>query len=123
LFFLIERILFLIETDNFSLSFLLRHLGFFLLIPKYFSFSFKGFLLENFGYLVDLTNIISLVLTNIFSILYILNIARSDILSLILFIASTRGYVSFTSFSYRVTKRNRTIIVTFGWYNRKKGSL
>jgi hypothetical protein len=77
-------------------------------------FSFKGFLFENFGYLVDLVNITSLALTNILGILYILSIARSDILLLILFIASIRGYVSFTSFGYYVTKRNKTIIVIFG---------
>jgi hypothetical protein len=77
-------------------------------------FSFKGFLFENFGYLVDLVNITSLALTNILGILYILSIARSDILLLILFIASIRGYVSFTSFGYYVTKKDKTIIVIFG---------
>jgi hypothetical protein len=111
-----------IETDNFSLGLLLRYLGLFLLIPKYFSFSFKGFLFENFRYSVDLTNIISLALTNILGISYVLSIARSDILLFILFITSIRGYVSFISFSYRVTKRNKTTIVMFRWYNKKKGS-
>jgi hypothetical protein len=114
LFFLVKYILFFIETDNFSLGFLLKYLGFFFLILKYFSFSFKGFLLENFRYSVDLTNITSLVLTNILGVLYILNIARSNILLLILFIASTRGYISFTGFGYRVNKKNKTIIVMFG---------
>jgi hypothetical protein len=51
------------------------------------------------------------------------DITRSNILLFILFTASTRGYVSFASFSYRVTKGDRTIIVAFGWYNRKKGRL
>jgi hypothetical protein len=114
LFFLIERILFLMETDDFSLGLLLKYLGPFLLILKYFLFSFKGFLLENFGYSVDLTNIAGLALTNILSILCMLNIAQNDILLLILFITSIRGYVSFISISYRVIKGDRTTIVTFG---------
>jgi hypothetical protein len=105
LFFLIEYILLLIKTDNFSLGLLLKYLGFFLLIPKYFLFSFKGFLFENFGYLVNLTNIVGLALTNILGISYILNIAWSDILLFIFFITNIRGYVSFTGFSYRVTKK------------------
>jgi hypothetical protein len=58
-------------------------------------------------------NIISLALTNILGVLYILDITRSNILLLILFIASIKGYVSFASFSYRITKRNKTIIVVF----------
>jgi hypothetical protein len=120
LLFLVEYILLFIETNDFSLGFLLKRLGLFLLIPKHLSFSFKGFLLENFGYLVDLANIVGLVLTNILGILYVLNIARSDILLLILFIASTRGYVSFTSFGYHVTKGDKTTIVMFGWYNKKE---
>jgi hypothetical protein len=95
------------ETNNFSLSLLLKYLGLFLLIPKYFLFSFKRFLFENFRYSVDLANIISLALTNIFSILYILSITRSDILSLILFIASIKGYISFTSFGYYITKKTK----------------
>jgi hypothetical protein len=114
LLFLVKRILLFIETDDFSLSFLLKYLGLFLFILKYFLFSFKGFLLENFRYLVDLANIAGLALTNILSILYILNIARSDILLLIFFITNTRGYVSFTSFGYYITKRNRLTIVMFG---------
>jgi hypothetical protein len=114
LFFLVERILLLIETDNFSLGLLLRYLGLLLLIPKYFSFSFKGLLLKNFGYSIDLTNITGLTLTNTLGILYILNIARSDTLLLILFTTSIRGYVSFTGFGYRVTKKNRSTIVIFG---------
>jgi hypothetical protein len=113
LLFLVKRILFLTETDDFSLGLLLRHLGLFLLIPKRFSFSFKGFLLENFGYSVDLANIAGLALINILGILYMLNIARSDILLLILFIASIRGYVSFSGFSYRVTKKNRVSVAAF----------
>jgi hypothetical protein len=86
---------------------LLKYLGPFLFIPKYFSFSFKRFLLENFRYSVDLANIASLALTNTLGILYILSITRSDILSLILFTASIRGYVSFISFDYRVTKKTK----------------
>jgi hypothetical protein len=114
LLFLIKRILLLTETNNFSLGLLLKYLGFFLLILKHFSFSFKGFLLENFRYSIDLINIAGLALTNILGILYIFNIARNDILLLILFTASIRGYVSFISFGYRVTKRDRTTIVMFG---------
>jgi hypothetical protein len=114
LFFLVKYILFFIKTDNFSLGLLLKRLGLFLFIPKYFSFSFKGFLLENFRYSVDLTNIAGLALTNTLGILYMFSIARSNILLLIFFTTSIRGYVSFTSFSYRVTKRNKTIIVIFG---------
>jgi hypothetical protein len=114
LFFLIKRILFLAETNDFSLGLLLKHLGLFFFIPEHFSFCFKGFLLENFRYSIDLTNIISLVLTNILSVLYILNITRGNILLLILFITNTRGYVSFTSFGYYVTKGDKTIIITFG---------
>jgi hypothetical protein len=83
-------------------------------------FFFKRFLLENFRYSVDLADIAGLILINILSISSILNIAWSDILLLIFFITSTRGYISFTSFSYRVTKGNKTIIVIFGWYNRKE---
>jgi hypothetical protein len=64
--------------------------------------------------LVNLADIISLALTNILGISSILNIARSDILLLILFIISTRGYISFISFGYRVTKRNKTTIIMFG---------
>jgi hypothetical protein len=77
-------------------------------------FFFKGFLLENFRYSVDLADIASLVLTNILGVSNILNIARNDILLLIFFIASIRDYVFFISFSYRITKRNRITIVTFG---------
>jgi hypothetical protein len=77
-------------------------------------FFFEGFLFENFKYSVDLANIISLVLTNIFGVLYILNIARNNILLFILFITSIKSYVSFTSFSYRVTKGDRITIVAFG---------
>jgi hypothetical protein len=93
---------------------LLKYLGFFFLIPKYFLFSFKRFLLENFRYSVDLINIISLVLTNILGILYMFSIARSDILLFILFITSIKGYVFFTSFGYRITKKNKITIVIFG---------
>jgi hypothetical protein len=77
-------------------------------------FLLKGFLFKNFKYSVDLANIIGLALTNILGVLYILDIAWSNILLLILFTTSTRGYVSFISFSYCVTKRNRTTIVMFG---------
>jgi hypothetical protein len=77
-------------------------------------FFLEGFLFKNFRYSVDLANIIGLALTNILGVLYILDIARSNILLLILFTISIRGYVSFTSFSYYVTKRNKTIVVTFG---------
>jgi hypothetical protein len=113
LFFLIEYILFLAETNNFSLGFLLKYLGFFFFIPAYFLFYFKGFLFENFRYLINLANIISLVLTNILSISNIFYIARSDILLFVFFIINTRNYISFSSFSYRVTKRNKTIVVIF----------
>jgi hypothetical protein len=80
LFFFIKYILFLIETNNLSLSFLLKYLGFFLLILKYFLFCFKGFLFENFRYSINLTNIISLILTNILGISSIFYITRGDIL-------------------------------------------
>jgi hypothetical protein len=77
-------------------------------------FFLEGFLFENFRYSVDLINIAGFVLTNILGVPYVLDIARSNILLLILFTASTGGYVSFASFSYRVTKKNRTTIVVFG---------
>jgi hypothetical protein len=114
LLFLVEYILLFIKTDDFSLSLLLRYLGFFFFIPKRFSFSFKGFLLENFGYSVDLANIAGFALTNILGIPYIFSIAWSDILLLIFFTTSTRGYVSFISFGYYITKKNKTTIVMFG---------
>jgi hypothetical protein len=114
LFFLIKRILLLAETNDFSLGFLLKHLGPFLLIPKYLSFCFKGFLFKNFGYSIDLANITNLALTNILSISSIFHIAWSNILSLAFFITSTKSYVSFTSFSYRVTEGKGTAIVIFG---------
>jgi hypothetical protein len=113
LFFFVERILLLIKTDDFSLGLLLRYLNLFFLILKYFLFNFKGFLFENFRYSVDLANIAGLALTNTLGILYVFSIAWSDILLLILFITSIRGYISFISFGYRVTKRNRTTIVIF----------
>jgi hypothetical protein len=75
---------------------------------------FKGFLLENFGYSVDLVGIIGLVLTNILGVSSVFNIAQNDILLFILFTVSIKGYVSFISFSYRVIKGNKTTIVTFG---------
>jgi hypothetical protein len=75
---------------------------------------FKGFLLENFGYSVDLVDIIGLVLTNILGVSSVFNIAQNDILLFILFTVSIKGYVSFISFSYRVIKGNKTTIVTFG---------
>jgi hypothetical protein len=77
-------------------------------------FFFERFLFENFKYSVDLTNIIGLALTNILGVLYILDIARSNILLLILFITSIKSYVSFTGFSYYVTKGNKTTIIMFG---------
>jgi hypothetical protein len=77
-------------------------------------FFLEGFLFENFRYSVNLANIAGFVLINILGVLYILDIARSNILSLVFFITSIRGYVSFASFSYRVTKGNRTIIIAFG---------
>jgi hypothetical protein len=124
----VKRIPLFIETGNFSpglllgrlglscrcLGLLLGRLGPFFFLPEYFSFLLEGFLFENFGYSIDLANIAGLALTNTLGILYVLSIARSDILLLILFIASTRGYVSFISFGYRVTKRNKTTIVAFG---------
>jgi hypothetical protein len=109
-----------VETDDFNLSLLLKYLGPFLFIPEYLLFYFKRFLLENFRYSVNLADIAGLALTNILGVPCMLNIARSDILSLILFIANTRGYVSFTSFGYRITKGNKTTIVIFGWHNKKK---
>jgi hypothetical protein len=77
-------------------------------------FFFEGFLFENFRYSVDLANIIGFALTNILSALSIFDIARSNILLLILFITSIKGYISFISFSYYITKRNRIMIVIFG---------
>jgi hypothetical protein len=77
-------------------------------------FLLERFLFENFKYSVNLANIIGFALTNILGVLYILNIARSNILLFIFFIVSIRGYVSFTSFSYRITKGNRITIVMFG---------
>jgi hypothetical protein len=114
LFFFIKYILFLIKTNNLSLSFLLRYLGFFLLIPKYFLFCFKKFLFENFRYSIDLTNITSLVLTNILGAPSMLYITWGDILLFVLFVANAKSYVSFSSFSYRVAKKNRITIVIFG---------
>jgi hypothetical protein len=102
------------ETSNFSLGLLLEYLGLFFFLLEYFLLFLEGFLFENFGYSVDLANITGLALTNILGILYVLSIARSDILLLILFITSIRGYVSFTSFGYRVIKGNKTTIVAFG---------
>jgi hypothetical protein len=81
---------------------------------KFSLFLLERFLFENFKYSVNLANIISLVLTNILGVPYILNITRNNILLLILFTASTRGYVSFASFSYHITKRNKITIVMFG---------
>jgi hypothetical protein len=77
-------------------------------------FFFKGFLLEDFRYSVNLIDIASLALTNILDISSILNITQNNILLFILFIINTRGYVFFTSFSYRVTKGNKTTIAIFG---------
>jgi hypothetical protein len=74
------------ETNDFSLSLLLKYLGFFLFILENFLFCFKIFLFENFRYSIDLTNIINLILTNIFGISSILDIIQGDILLLILFI-------------------------------------
>jgi hypothetical protein len=65
-------------------------------------------------------NIIGFVLTNILSAPSIFYIARGNILLFFFFIASARSYVSFSSFSYRITKKNRTTIVMFGWYNKKE---
>jgi hypothetical protein len=81
---------------------------------KLFFFFFKRFLFENFRYSINLVNIINLVLTNILSVPSIFNIARNDILLLILFITNIRGYISFISFGYYVTKRNKITIVIFG---------
>jgi hypothetical protein len=77
-------------------------------------FLFKRFLLENFRYSVDLADIASLALTNILGVSNILNIARNNILLFILFITNTKGYISFISFGYYITKGNRTTIVMFG---------
>jgi hypothetical protein len=81
---------------------------------KFLLFFFKGFLLESFGYSVDLADIAGLVLINILGISSIFNIARSDILLLILFVTNIKGYVSFISFSYYITKRNKTTTIIFG---------
>jgi hypothetical protein len=109
-----------VETNDFSLDFLLKHLGFFLLILEYFLFCFKKFLFENFGYSIDLVNIIGLALANILGAPSILYITRGDILSFVFFIASIRNYVFFSNFSYCITKGNRTIVVIFGWHDRKE---
>jgi hypothetical protein len=77
-------------------------------------FFFEKFLFENFKYSVNLANIAGFVLTNILGVLYVFNIARSNILLFILFIASIEGYISFASFSYHITKGNKIIIVAFG---------
>jgi hypothetical protein len=128
LLFFVKHIPLFTETGNFSPGLLLGrlgpscccpglllgHLGPFFFLLEYLSLLLEGFLFENFRYSVNLANIIGLALTNILGILYIFSITRSDILLLILFIASTRGYISFTSFGYRVTKGNRTTIVAFG---------
>jgi hypothetical protein len=103
----IKNFLFFFQPEDFRKNF-------WFFSTKLLFFFFKRFLLENFGYSVDLIDITGLALTNILGISSILNIARSDILLLILFIASIKGYVSFTSFSYRVTKGNKIIIVIFG---------
>jgi hypothetical protein len=81
---------------------------------KFLLLFFKGFLFENFKYSIDLADIAGLALTNILGVSSILNIAQNNILLFILFITSIKGYVSFISFSYRVTKGNKTIIVIFG---------
>jgi hypothetical protein len=81
---------------------------------KFLLFFLEGFLFENFKYSVDLTNIAGFALTNILGVPRVLNIARSNILLLILFTTSIRGYVSFAGFSYRIIKRNKTTIVAFG---------
>jgi hypothetical protein len=109
----IKCILLFAKTDNFSLSLLLRYLGSFFFIPEYLLFCFKGFLFENFRYSIDLANIISLALTNILGISSIFYITRGDILLFVLFIANTRNYVSFSGFSYYITKGNRITIITF----------
>jgi hypothetical protein len=56
-------------------------------------FLLEGFLFENFRHSVDLANVIGFILTNILGAPNILDIARSNILLLIFFIASIRGYV------------------------------
>jgi hypothetical protein len=81
---------------------------------KFLLFFFEGFLFENFRYSVDLANIIGFALTNILGVPRVLDITRSNILLFIFFIANTRGYVSFASFSYCVTKGDRIIIIIFG---------
>jgi hypothetical protein len=107
LFLFIKNFLFFFLARGFSQNFRFFNIKFLL-------FLFKRFLLENFGYSVNLANIIDLVLTNILGVSSILNITRSNILLLIFFITNTRGYVSFISFSYYITKGNRITIVMFG---------
>jgi hypothetical protein len=76
-------------------------------------FCFKGFLFENFRYSIDLANIISLALIDILGMSSIFYITRGDILSLVFFITNTRSYISFSSFSYRVTKGDKITVVIF----------
>jgi hypothetical protein len=81
---------------------------------KFLLLFFKGFLLENFGYSVDLVDIAGLALTNILGVSSIFNIMQNDILLFIFFITNTKSYIFFISFGYCITKRNKTIIVMFG---------
>jgi uncharacterized membrane protein YhaH (DUF805 family) len=81
---------------------------------KFLLFFLEGFLFEKFRYPVDLANIAGLALTNTLGVPRILDIAWSNILLLIFFITSIKGYVSFISFGYYVIKRGRTTIVMFG---------
>jgi hypothetical protein len=113
LFLLIKRILLFIEINNFSLGLLLRYLGFFLLILEYFPFYFKGFLFENLGHSIDLANIAGLALMNILGISSIFHVTRGNILLFVVFIASTKSYVFFSGFSYRVIKRDGVLVAIF----------
>jgi hypothetical protein len=51
---------------------------------------------------------------NILGVPRVFNIARNNILLLILFTVSIGGYISFASFSYYITKRDRITIIAFG---------
>jgi hypothetical protein len=64
--------------------------------------------------LVNLANIINLVLADILSITYIFNIARNNIYIFIFFVSRIYSYISFASFFYYVTKRNKTTVSMFG---------
>jgi hypothetical protein len=51
---------------------------------------------------------------DILGIIYIFNIAKSDIFLFILFVSRAYSYVSFVSFFYSIIKGNKTVINMFG---------